>query len=142
MWKGIALLTVAACVAVAQLPADADAARYPYPVAERVYAEPLPQPYPAVQSYPAVHVKYRTRGEDRSCVPPLRIHMPVQDPRCCEKIVEVPMCIPGCCTEMPRTKSYVGLLGRGVVWYEWCCGFRARVSFYGDCDVVVTYFYH
>lgn len=64
----------------------------------------------------------------------------VEDPTKCGCAVEVPVCVPCCCTSEPCVKSRCGLLGRGVVTYEWCCGYKLTVTFKKCGDVVVTYF--
>lgn len=76
----------------------------------------------------------------RGCESPLKITVEVVDPCCCKHVVAVPMCVPACCQGMPCVKSRCGLFGRGIVWYEWCCGFKARVVFDKCGDVNVTYF--
>jgi hypothetical protein len=53
--------------------------------------------------------------------------------------VEVPLCIPCCCTDAPTVTSRCGLLGRGIVEYCWSCGFTATVVFRASGDVVVHY---
>ena len=47
-----------------------------------------------------------------------------------------------CCSDTPRVKCRCGLLGRGYVTYEWCCGFTIRVVFQLDGDIVVHYHKH
>lgn len=64
----------------------------------------------------------------------------VEDPCKCGCARDVPVCIPCCCTGEPCVKSRCGLLGRGVVTYEWCCGYKLTVAFKKCGDVVVTYF--
>ena len=74
-----------------------------------------------------------------------KINVEVPDPAscgCC--VVEVPICVPTCCKGKPCVKDRCGMFGRGVVWYEWCCGYRVRVVFSGkECkgrNISVTYF--
>lgn len=64
----------------------------------------------------------------------------VEDPCKCGCAIEVPVCIPACCTGEPCVKSRCGLLGCGVVTYEWCCGYKLTVKLKKHGDVVVTYF--
>ena len=74
------------------------------------------------------------------CESPLNVLLSVKDPCCCDRIVEVPVCIPGCCTDVPCVKGRCGLFKRGIVWYEWCCGFKMKVVFDRCGDVKVTYY--
>ena len=71
------------------------------------------------------------------CQPPLNVLLEVKDPGCCGCAVEVPVCIPSCCTGAPCVSSRCGLLGRGIVEYCWDCGYRVRVVFdrHGDLTV-------
>ena len=71
------------------------------------------------------------------CTPPKQIVLQVQDPCCCDRVVQIPVCVPGCCGDDPCVTSRCGLLCRGVVKYEWCCGFRVRVVFRHCGDIVV-----
>lgn len=94
---------------------------------------------PVCQTTP--HITYKDCSRSRGCsVPSLKIVTPVTDPGCCKCIVEVPMCIPACCTDAPLVSSRCGHFGRGVVLYEWCCGFKAKVAFSRCGDIRVTYF--
>jgi hypothetical protein len=72
------------------------------------------------------------------CEPPIKTVLLVKDPvTCC--CVEVPICLPACCTDAPEVCAREGLLGRGVVTHDWCCGFSVKVTFRNRGDVVVTY---
>jgi hypothetical protein len=63
----------------------------------------------------------------------------VKDPcSCC--LVEVPVCIPACCTTNPRVCNYKGFLRRQVVEYSWDCGFRLTVVFDRGGDITVHYY--
>jgi len=63
----------------------------------------------------------------------------VQDPRtCC--LVDVPVCLPGCCTGAPLVQGRAGLFGRGITTYCWDCGYRMRVVVGNHGDVTVHYF--
>jgi len=75
-----------------------------------------------------------------SCEPPIKVVVKACDPGCCGCAVEVPMCIPACCTDAPCVTSRCGLFGRGIVNYQWKCGFRAQVVFTRHGDVHVKYF--
>ena len=63
----------------------------------------------------------------------------VKDPcTCC--VVEVPVCIPACCTGAPTVCSHKGFLRHQVVEYSWPCGFFLKVVFDRQGDIVVHYF--
>lgn len=63
----------------------------------------------------------------------------VKDPcACC--VVEVPVCIPACCTTAPTVCCYKGFLRRQVVEYSWACGFKLKVVFDRCGDIVVHYY--
>lgn len=57
--------------------------------------------------------------------------------KCC--YVEVPICMPVCCEGEPKTWCKSALLGREMVVYQWCCGFRAVVLFKPNGDITVHY---
>ena len=79
------------------------------------------------------------------CQSPVSTVLLVQDPRgCCdcrEKCsIEVPVCIPACClAQPPRVASRCGILDRGFVTHDYCCGFRITILFRHRGDVVVRY---
>ena len=111
---------------------------------EPTCALPAPACYaPAPVCCPEPCIKYNSRGRHRSCYgcETVNLVVPVKNPSDCGCVVAVPMCIPACCTGEPCVKSHCGPLGRGVVVYEWCCGFKARVVFDRCGDVTVTYIY-
>jgi len=92
-------------------------------------------------------IVYRHHGRCRraccTCAPPVKTVLLVKNPADCrECYVEVPVCIPACCTQPPCVDGRCGLFGRGVVDYDYCCGFRIRVIFRRCGDVVVHYFGH
>jgi hypothetical protein len=63
----------------------------------------------------------------------------VKDPcSCC--LVEVPVCIPACCTGNPIVCCHKGFLHRNVVEYSWPCGFCLKVVFDRRGDVTVHYY--
>ena len=74
-----------------------------------------------------------------TCDPPAQAVLSVTDPCCRRCPIEIPVCIPVCCSGAPQVKSRCGLLGRGYVTYEWCCGFMIRVVLQLDGDIVVHY---
>jgi hypothetical protein len=89
-------------------------------------------------------IEYRTHLSARRmlrCTSQIQVTMAVDNPadcKCCK--IEVPMCIPCCCTGEPTVCSDCGILGRGIVEYCWPCGFKAKVVFRPTLgDVVVHY---
>jgi hypothetical protein len=52
--------------------------------------------------------------------------------------VQIPVCLPSCCTGEPTVCCHKGFLGRDVVSYEWCCGFSVDVRFLRSGDIVVV----
>jgi hypothetical protein len=56
---------------------------------------------------------------------------------CC--YVKVPVCIPVCCVGEPEICCHGGILGRQVVEYAWCCGYRIKIVIDRKGDVVVHY---
>jgi hypothetical protein len=42
---------------------------------------------------------------------------------------QIPLTVPTCCVGEPRVSGGRGLLGRGIVAYEWPCGFKAKIKF-------------
>lgn len=80
------------------------------------------------------HITLRKTGS--KCVEPIKTILVVKDPcNCCE--VEIPVCLPGCCTGEPKLCSHPGILGRNIVEYEWCCGFRVKIVFDRCGDITV-----
>jgi hypothetical protein len=72
------------------------------------------------------------------CKPPVQTVLKVVNPiTCCP--VDVPVCLPACCEGCPAVDSRCGLLCRGVVTYDWCCGYRVVVRFDRCGDVTVVY---
>jgi hypothetical protein len=69
----------------------------------------------------------------------MELILQVKDPcACC--LVEVPVCIPACCTTAPKVCCYKGFLHRQVVEYSWDCGFCLKVVFDRCGDVTVHYY--
>lgn len=54
---------------------------------------------------------------------------------CCS--VEVPVCLPACCTGNPSVAGHRGLLGRGITTFNWCCGYKVKVIVGRSGDVTV-----
>ncbi|MCA9099584.1 MAG: hypothetical protein R3C10_08625 [Pirellulales bacterium] len=53
--------------------------------------------------------------------------------------VEVPICVPGCCTDCPEVCERCTLFGCGAKTYRWCCGYSATIRFAANGDVRVIY---
>ncbi|PQO41544.1 hypothetical protein [Blastopirellula marina] len=75
-----------------------------------------------------------------TCEPPVKMVLVVEKP-CTECAFEVPVCVPACCTGAPTVCAHPGILGRKVVEYEWCCGFRVKMVFTHCGDLIVHSYY-
>ncbi len=101
-------------------------------------------PHYASVAYPAAPcIKYRSVGWRRiccdPCLPPLKAVLAAKDPCCCTACyLDIPVCLPPCCTDSPCVTSHRGLFGNGNVCYEWCCGFKVKITFKKCGDVLVT----
>jgi hypothetical protein len=89
-------------------------------------------------------IKYRTHLSARLMLcstNQIQVTMSVDNPADCKGCkIEVPMCVPCCCTGEPTVTSDCGLLGRGIVEYCGPCGFKAKVVFRPTLrDVIVHY---
>ncbi len=74
------------------------------------------------------------------CQPPIETSLAVQIPCGCTCMtVNVPVCLPGCCTGTPQVNSHWGPLGRGVVRYDYCCGVSVKIIVRCTGDIVVHY---
>ena len=95
---------------------------------------------PEAACCPKPCITYRHRGPKLccgNCEPPVETILKVKDPcTCCE--VDVPVCLPACCTGEPKVCSGVGIFGRDVVEYQWCCGYSVKVAFKRSGDMIVT----
>jgi len=74
-----------------------------------------------------------------ACAPPVQTVLVVPVDSCGQCAVEVPVCIPACCTDAPQVEARKGLLGRTRVLYRWCCGFEVEVVFCCNGDLIVHY---
>lgn len=81
----------------------------------------------------------RLRKGAYACAPPVHTVLVVPGGQCGQCAVEVPVCIPACCTDAPQVEARRGLLGRTRVLYRWCCGFEVEVVFCHDGDLIVHY---
>jgi hypothetical protein len=109
-----------------------------------VSAQGAPVPLPA-NCCPTRCVSYKHHRAGKKvccdcCTPPLPTVLAVQDPCVCGCFVEVPICLPGCCTGQPKVCTHGGIFGRDVVEYEWCCGYRVKIVFDRRGDVTVHTF--
>jgi hypothetical protein len=125
-------------------------------------AEPLPPPNvlspvpgtpaPAVPAPPEMPggnccpcIEYRHHGRPICCCdcnapPEIKTVLQVKNPAtCC--VVPIPICLPGCCTGEPCVSSRCGILGRGIVRYDYCCGVKIIVTFRACGDIVVSYWH-
>ena len=73
------------------------------------------------------------------CQTTLDAVLTVEDPRTC-RLIDVPVCLPGCCTGKPSVHGHAGILRRGVTAYHWPCGYKVRVVIDHHGDVIVHYF--
>ena len=96
---------------------------------------------PAPKCCPQPCISYVNRGCFKvccGCEAPKKTTIKVVNPcTCCT--VEIPVCLPACCDGCPQVTSRCGLLCRGVVHYDWCCGFSVTVRFDRCGDAVVIY---
>ena len=81
----------------------------------------------------------RLRKGAFACAPPVQTVLVVPGGGCGQCAVEVPVCIPACCTDAPQVEARRGLLGRTRVLYRWCCGFEVEVVFCCNGDLIVHY---
>jgi hypothetical protein len=93
---------------------------------------------------PTPCITYHHRRIRKACYDPCagmaEMVLAVKNPcSCCT--VEVPVCVPVCCVDVPCVDSRCGLFGRGIVEYSWECGFRVLVVINKHGDVRVTYFH-
>ncbi len=90
---------------------------------------------------PKYCIVYRKHHARRSvccgcCNGPMQMMLQIQDPcTCCP--IEIPVCVPGCCTDAPCVTSSRGLFGRTITEYSWCCGFRVRIVLTRSNTVIV-----
>ncbi len=117
-------------------PLKAQLASHSAAVAEDVTALPAP---PTADCCPKPCIIYRHGGPKLccDCKPGVPTTLKVKDPcTCCQ--TEISVCLPACCTGEPTVCCGTGLFCRDIVCYEWCCGFRVRVTFKKCGDLIVT----
>lgn len=93
---------------------------------------------------PTPHISYRYTGHHRrnccSHQPQMTVLLSVKSPEKCNACpVEVPVCVPACCVDVPCVSARRTLIGCGQVTYEWRCGVSVTVRFQRDGDLLVTY---
>ncbi|HXT59031.1 MAG TPA: hypothetical protein VN699_10355 [Pirellulales bacterium] len=94
---------------------------------------------PAAPCCPTPCITYRHHGPKLccGCAPSVETVLTVNNPcTCCP--VQIPVCLPACCSGEPTVCCGRGLLGRTVVTYDWCCGFSVTVRFLHSGDIVVV----
>ena len=75
----------------------------------------------------------------RCCQPPINMILQVKEPcGCC--LIDVPVCVPGCCAGVPEVQCRRGLFGRQIVTYDWCCGNHLKIVMTRHGDLTVHYF--
>lgn len=101
-----------------------------------------PQPVPCCET-PCIKYRDHHRRCSKiccSCEPPIKTILVVEKP-CTSCAFEVPVCLPACCTGAPQVCSRPGILGRKIVEYQWCCGFRVKMVFTHCGDLIVHSYY-
>ncbi len=79
---------------------------------------------------PTPRIDYDTHHDARKMLRSgqIRIVVLTQDPAAgC--YYQIPLTVPACCVGEPSVSGGRGLLGRGIVAYEWPCGFKAKIKF-------------
>ncbi len=129
----------------------------PGPVQQGWYAPTQKMQYQAVQKMPyqAEQKGAYQKGAVATCVRYVQHHphrktccdcgssyqtvLTVIDPKSCCAI-DVPVCLPSCCTGQPLGSGRNGLFGRGITSYSWCCGYSVRIVVGHHGDVTVHYY--
>ena len=91
---------------------------------------------------PTPHISYvHHPGLRKSCcakAPELQTVLRVCNPQNnCD--VLIPVCLPACCGKLVGTSGRRALLGRGIVHYQWSCGFHLKVVFERHEQITVHY---
>jgi hypothetical protein len=133
--RRLAALRAARAAELEALSAPAPAAL----VAPPVMAVPGAYVAPVTGCCPQPCIIYRHHGPKLccGCEPPIPTLLTVNNP-CTGCPVDVSVCLPVCCTGAPSVGCHKGLLGRSVVTYDWCCGFRVTVRFLHNGKVIVA----
>lgn len=141
-----------------EAPPSIETLPYPTMPAQPSYYSPSQQmPYQASQKMPfqamqkgvyqkasvATCVRYVQHHPLRknccNCGPSYQTVLSVVDPKTCCPI-DVPVCLPACCTGYPHSDGRGGLFGRGITNFCWGCGYRVRVVVSHHGDVTVHYY--
>ena len=88
------------------------------------------------------HIRYVQHCPRRTCCghgTSINTVLTVKNPRT-HCVVNVPVCLPGCCHCAPSVHGHAGIFGRGVTAFHWPCGYKIRVVFDHRGDVTVHYF--
>jgi hypothetical protein len=113
------------------MPADASPTATPMLPPPGDEVAPPSSPLPSgIQVKPTPRIDYDTHHDARKMLRggQINIAMLTQDPAdgC---YYQIPLTIPACCVGEPSVSGGRGLLGRGIVAYEWPCGFKAKIKF-------------
>jgi hypothetical protein len=107
-----------------------------YVVPQKSYAVPLPAGHCEPKIIYRHHACCRKRG-CCSCQSPYQVLLPVSDPRCPTRVIQIPVPVPSCCNNLPWEKDRCGVFVRGVTTFCWPCGYQVRVVWLHRGDVVV-----
>ena len=87
-----------------------------------------------------VNICYRHIGFRKTCcdpcLEPIKTTLTVCHP-CTGCEIEVPVCLPGCCTGDPTSCDRSTLIGAGLTRFEWCCGYSVVVRYKRCGDITV-----
>ncbi len=122
------------------MPSDASPSATPMlpPPSDDVAPQSSPLPG-GIEVKPTPRIDYDIHHDARKMLRSgqIRIVVLTQDPAegC---YYQIPLTVPACCVGEPSVSGGRGLLGRGIVAYEWPCGFKAKIKFrhiLGDAKV-------
>jgi hypothetical protein len=92
-----------------------------------------PTPHISYVHHPGLRKRCCARAEEIQTV------LKVRNPQtACD--VLVPVCLPACCGKLLGAHGRRAMLGRGVVHYDWSCGFHLKVIFDHHDHVTVHYY--
>jgi hypothetical protein len=110
-----------------------------YVVPQKSYYVPIK----AVHREPRIIYRHHACCKRRgccSCQSSYQVLLPVSDPKCPTRVIQIPVPVPPCCRNVPWEKSRCGLFVRGVTDFRWHCGYKIRVVWLHRGDVVVHTF--
>lgn len=61
--------------------------------------------------------------------PPRTVILQVCHP-CTNCKIDIPVCVPACCVDVPKVCFERTLIGSGKTVFEWCCGHRVVVRYH------------